>query len=359
MYTLEKCRCITCYKQNIQYSPPKWAVLGGVRGGLRFSEEVTGSLEGLTGSVMDIMPFGSGICLSCYENISPNYAGARKVLEDIMTADQGTAMTTIEESFGPKNTSWLWPQTPSGWKVVVMQRAFSNDICSGMQDGLVLGGKSVSWFSATTRKFENGVIDSYNIETRLCKVSRVKGSQTFTRNLSPSSLFPPNAICEKSMERESRSKKPKCCAFCQNLCLSGVEGPGYLWYCCHHPVEKFFVLDSASKFEVLAWMEEDNHRRGEMMSVIDTESSLGIAVYGSQREVVLASCEGCSISTKVNVTAEPTKDTCHECKIESYRGRICPSTGDSNWYCDGCWDKYWDKDKKEQDKYSGDFPSLS
>jgi hypothetical protein len=103
-------------------------------------------------------------------------------------------------------------------------------------------------------------------------------------------------------------------------------------------------------------MYEDNHKRGETLSVIDTDSAFGIALYGKEREVVLAECEGASLSTTVKVEPKPPKkDMCHECKKETYHGRICPSTGDSNWYCNGCWDKYWVA-KKKQEK---DYPSLS
>jgi hypothetical protein len=102
-------------------------------------------------------------------------------------------------------------------------------------------------------------------------------------------------------------------------------------------------------------MYEDNHMRGETLSVIDLDSAFGIALYGKEREVVLAECEGASLSTKVNVEPKPPKkDMCHGCKKETYHGRICPSTGDSNWYCNGCWDKYWAEEKKQED-----FPSLS
>ena len=365
MYTLENSCCLTCYKHNTQYSPPEWAVLGGPQGELRFSEEAerwqfdtSEDPRSPRPVQMDIMPWGSGVCLGCYENINSEY---RKILGGIMPKP-GTDLAPIEEESvkanqDPKNTSWLWPRTPSGWKLVVRQRAFSNDICSDMQEGVELVGKRISWFSATTTRLENGLIDSYDIKTRLCNVTRGKGSHIFTRNLRPSTLFPPNAT-EQCTDRCycPTCVKPKCCIFCQTLCHTGVDGPGQQWYCRFHPVEKFFVPGSANKFEVLAWMKEDNHRRGETLSIIDTESSIGIAVYGSQKEVTLAECEGASIAKVVNVLAEPAKkDMCHECKVKTYLGRICPSTGDSNWYCDGCWDKYW----LSKEKYSGNFPSLS
>jgi hypothetical protein len=389
MYTLEKCRCLTCYKQNTQHSSPKWALLGGRQGDLLFSEEATRwQFDTLPEDPrsprpvqMDIMPKGSGVCLRCYENISSDF---RKILEAIKITDMRTEQTNpqkvsptsaasrvpwspsdpgeiVKQMSKKKNTSWLWPRTPSGWKLVVRQRAFSNDICSDMQDGLDLGGKRISWFSPTTGRFENGLIESYDIKTRLCKVTREKGSQVFTRNLSPSSLFPPNAMDQCTGRCYCPTcAKPKCCIFCQSLCLSGTEGPGYNWYCSRHPVEKFFVLGSANQYEVEAWMVEDNHRRGEAFSVIDTDSPFGIALYGSQREVVLAECEGASISTTVNVKAKPAKkDMCHGCKKESYHGRICPSTGDSNWYCDVCWKQYWNEKKQQEKKQQEDFPSLS
>ena len=394
MYTEDKCRCMICFKKNTSFSPPKWALIGGLQGNLVFSDEASqwqfDTLSTDSRSPipvpMDIMPNGTGVCFQCYVNIKSNF---RNLLEAIkiteMMAEQINAkkvspksdvssmylypldpVETMKQMAKNKNTSWLWPRTPRGWKLIVRQRAFSGDICQSMCEGVDLAKKSISWVSETTSNFENGQIDSYNIKTRLCNVSRQKDHRTITRSISPSVLFPPNATkqctknCYCAEDKIRDCVKAKCCIFCQNLSLSCTDGPGYKWYCTIHPVEKFFVPGSADRSEISAWMYEDNHRRGETLSVIDPESSIGIALYGRQREVVLAECKGASISTIVNVSPKPAKmDMCHECKKESYHGRICPSTGDSNWYCDGCWDKYWIDKKQYEKEQHEDFPPLS
>jgi hypothetical protein len=370
MNTQEKCQCLVCYKPSSKSM--KWAVLGGRQGDLRFSSEalklqfdtLPGDPRSPRPSGLDIMPPGSGVCLGCYEN--PNSGFSENLLDIGACTEQGClrgADPRSEPCRGhpdydklPKNKTRLWPRTPSGWKLVVVQRAFSNEICMNMIHGEKLSGKSVSWFSENTGGFVNGQIKSYSIKSRICKVT----SGGNIDNICFSLLYPPNAT-QQCTERCfcPGCVKPKCCIVCQKTCLSGTEGPGYNWYCRYHPVEKFFVPGSANQYEISAWMYEDNHKRGETMSVIDLESSIGIALYGKEREVVLASCEGVSISTTVNVEPKPPKkDMCHECKKETYHGRICPSTGDSNWYCNGCWDKYWvaQAAKKKQEE---DFPALS
>lgn len=374
MNTLEKCQCLICYKPSS--AQMKWAVLGGRQGDLRFSsnalklqyDTLSRDSRGLpVPQGLDIMPMGSGICLRCYENTNQGYAEELvniKVctqLGFLRGADPKSCPCFGEPGWGkgPKNKSSLWPTTPSGWKLVVAQRAFSNEICMNMIQGEKLSGKRVSWFSEDTGGFVNGQIKSYSIKSRLCKVT-IAGKNLVSGhvvNICFSSLYPPNATqqCTERCFCEG-CVKPKCCIVCQKTCLSGTEGPGYNWYCRCHPVEKFFVPGSANQYEISAWMYQDNHKRGETLSVIDSDSAFGIALYGKEREVVLAECEGASLSTTVKVEAKPPKkDMCHECKKETYHGRICPSTGDSNWYCNGCWDKYWVAKKKHEK----DYPSLS
>jgi len=372
MNTREKCQCLICYKPSSKSR--KWSVLGGRQGELLFSDEalklqydtLPGDPRSPRPGGLDIMPSGSGICLRCYENPSEGFG---HILLDIKVCTQLGGLRGADPKscpcFGqpgrdkePKNKSSLWPRTPSGWKLVVAQRAFSNEICMNMIQGEKLSGKRVSWFSdyGIPGGLVNGQIKSYSIKSRLCKVT----SGVNIVNICFSSLYPPNAT-QQCTERCfcQGCVKPKCCIVCQKTCLYGTEGPGYNWYCLCHPVEKFFVPGSANQYEISAWMYEDNHRRGKTMSVIDPDSAFGMALYGKEREVVLASCEGASLSTTVSVEPKPPKkDMCHECKKETYHGRICPSTGDSNWYCNGCWDQYWDAQaaKKKQEE---DFPSLS
>ena len=371
MNTQEKCQCLICYKPSSKSR--KWSVLGGRQGELLFSEAAQNLQYGTLPidprgnpipSGLDIMPPGSGVCLGCYEK--PNWwyhenlldIGACTQLGCLRGADPKSEPCRGQAEYDklPKNKTRLWPRTPSGWKLVVVQRAFSNEICMNMIHGEKLSGKSVSWFSDNTGGFVNGQIKSYSIKSRLCTVTSGGNKE----NICFSLLYPANAT-QQCTERCfcSDCVKPKCCIVCQKTCLSGTEGPGYNWYCRNHPVEKFFVPGSANQYEISAWMYEDNHRRGETFSVIDRDSAFGIALYGKEREVVLAECEGASLTTTVKVEPKPPqKDVCRECKKETYHGKICPSTGDSNWYCNGCWDKYWVAQDAKQ-KHEEDYPSLS
>ena len=395
---MPKCRCLNCSTENEHLAYPRWAVKGGVGGELVFSREAGDVQRRGSSSYLGIMPLGSGVCQKCYENPKQEsqFALIRMIISvekrdvpswfvsvskeevvslrervesgeepaDIAADNMAKVVGGIqakEVSKDPGDMSWMWPRTTRGWKSFVRYTAFQNEIIHDMDQGKDQKGKKITWFSATSKQFETGEIESCDFENGFCRVRKNKNGRLWKRTLKPSSLFPQNLMkqcvgvcyCPTCI-------KPKSCTYCGISCLSGEEGPGFKWYCRYHPVEKFFVHGTANKFEIMAWIEEDSHRRGEPFSVIDPESSLGIAVYGyPKKEVVLAECEGASITKTVEekvICAK--KDTCHECKKETYCGRICPSTGDTNWYCNDCWENYWITQKKN-DAYNGDYPSLA
>jgi hypothetical protein len=155
MNTREKCQCLVCYKPSSKSR--KWSVLGGSQGDLRFSNEALKlQYDTLPGdplgnpipSGLDIMPSGSGICLGCYENPNPGFSnilldiGACTQLGCLRGADPRSEPCRGQPDYDklPKNKTRLWPRTPSGWKLVVVQRAFSNDICMNMIHGEKLSG---------------------------------------------------------------------------------------------------------------------------------------------------------------------------------------------------------------------------
>lgn len=399
--TTTRLRCLSCTKLHVREEPwesgskgwgrvdSEWAVWGvsSCEGEIRLKDNVRRA-ENFTNphndwmlssqACRDVMPQGCGVCNECFDNPpreihyllqcvkelegrkfgfssmreeKPNLEGKSSLELEAIAAENMKKIKEQEEMGEP------WPITLAGWRAFSRGMTF---IIDTVENALVNGvkGGEVSWKSKTLGTFVNGRIEEFDRMNRQYKISRVENGNILRKWVSIHMIFPKDftKMCNLHCYCPTCSH-PKCCVHCNKPTLEGERGPGGYTYCSGCPVESHFIIGTANTYEIFAWIEEQTAKNDGFPMVIDPESALGIGLWGyPEKTEVLAECKGCRVTRKVKDTnVKIKKNKCHECGDFTCYGSIQLKTGDSNWYCDCCWEKYW----KEKEKYEEEFPKLN
>lgn len=403
--TTLRIRCLSCTKLHQRRKPwesgskgwgevdSEWAVWGvsSCEGEIRLADNVRRA-ENFTIPHKDwilssqacrrVMPQGCGICDECFDNppskihyllecvkgLEGRKFSICSMREEKIVLEGKTSLEL--EEIAAENMKKIkeqeekgepWPITLAGWK------AFSRALCfiiDTVDHAITTGvkGREISWKSTTTGSYVNGRIEEFDKMNMKYKISRVRNGKIYRKWVNIYMVFPKDFIKMCNLHCYCLTcSHPKCCVYCNKPTLEGERGPGGYTYCSKCPVESHFVIGTANRYEIFAWIESQTAKNEGYPMVIDPESALGIGVWGfPEKTEVIAECEGCRITRKVkDLNVKIKENECHECGKLTCYGSIQLKTGDTNWYCDCCWGKYWERDSQLHMKYEKDFPKMN